>query len=321
MVESLAPVVGFWSAGEQVFGAAVDTCAIVCEKRRPPASVRRSVGVPATVLAACPSPPAGSWAPLLAGATGVPDVDLSGEPLSTVATATAGFRDQYYGLRDAVVDDPSGRYPLITSGLIDPLTNRWGTTTCRYNRRKWTSPAVRLELVAEPVAPWFRDRLRPKLLVATQTKVIEVVVDPVGSMIPGTPVVVVEPHDPAMIWHLAAALCAPCTSASLVSSAAGSGLSADAIRVSASMLADICLPAPGAAWDRAAAAAEDLHHRRLRSAGSSGSSSGGEAILAAFVEAGALCDGAFGIDDADILSWWVGRLPARMFTVGPESQD
>jgi len=314
MVESIAPIVGFWSAGEQVFGAAVDTCAIVCEKRRPPASVRRSMGVPSTVLAACPSPSADSWAPLLAGTTGVPDVDLSGEPLSTVAAATAGFRDQYYGLRDAVVDDPSGSNPLITSGLIDPLTNRWGTTTCRYDRRKWVAPAVRLEHIAEPVSPWFRDRLRPKLLVATQTKVIEVVVDTAGSMIPGTPVVVVEPYEPAIIWHLAAALLAPCTSAAVASSAAGSGLSADAIRVSASMLADIRLPRSGPAWDRAAAAVESLHHRRLESDGPSVRSA---AARAAFVEAGALCNEAFDIEDPDLLSWWVGRLPAHMFDPEP----
>ena len=36
------------------------------------------------------------------------------------------FRDQYYGLTDAVVDDAAGAHPLVTSGVIDPLDDGWG---------------------------------------------------------------------------------------------------------------------------------------------------------------------------------------------------
>jgi len=246
----------------------------------------------------------------LAGITGVPEVELVGDSLSAQATTTAGFRDQYYGLREAVVDDTNSANPLITSGLIDLLTNRWGATQCRYDRRKWVAPSVRLELVDEPVRSWFHDRLRPKLLVATQTKAIEFVVDTTGSMIPCTPVSVVEPYDPAMIWHLAAALCAPCTSAVVASSAAGSGLSADAVRVSAAMLSKLSLPPVGSAWDRAADAVEALHNRRL--AVGESSCSGAEA-KAEFMELGTLCNEAFGLDDPALVSWWMRRLPARMF--------
>ena len=40
--------------------------------------------------------------------------------LADIATATAGFRDEYYGLRPAVLDEPDGDLPLlVTSGLVD----------------------------------------------------------------------------------------------------------------------------------------------------------------------------------------------------------
>jgi len=301
MVGALAPVVRFWAPGTQVFGAAVDICAVVCERDATTRVVERSAGLPPVAITSCPAPSAHSWAPLLAGADGTPRITLTGDPVSSTAVTTAGFRDQYYGLRDAVVDDPDGRYRLVTSGLIDPLTAGWGLRPCRYDRRAWNSPAVLMDRLAPPVVSWFRERLRPKILVATQTKVIELIVDPDGSMIPCTPVVVVEPRDPAMIWHLAAALTAPCTSATLCSSAAGSGLSADAIRVSASMLSDSVLPGHGPAWDRAAGAVEALHHDPYRS-------------RTALVEVGELCDAAYGVERPEIVQWWAGRLPARMFT-------
>ena len=50
----------------------------------------------------------------------------------------------------------------------------------------------------------------PKVLVASQTKVIEAVVDEAGRAVPGTPVVSVEPTDPEVdVWHLAALLTSP----------------------------------------------------------------------------------------------------------------
>ncbi len=308
LIGSLAPVTRFWTPGTKVFSASVDTCAVVCERDAAPSVVERSAGLPPVGVSPCPIPPARSWAPLLAGVDGTPHVTLTGHPLSELANVTAGFRDQYYGLRDAVQDDPDGSHRLVTSGLIDPLTTAWGHRQCRYDRRAWDTPTVRMDRVAPSVASWFRDRLRPKLLVATQTKVIELIVDLDGSMIPCTPVVVIEPHDPSMLWHLAAALTAPCTSAALCSMAAGSGLSADAIRVSAKMLAGTPVPTPGPAWDRAARAIEDIHRERRR-------------VRADLIEAGRLCDAAFGVERPEIVEWWERRLPAHMFDNSDPSQE
>jgi len=308
LIGSLAPVTRFWTPRTRVFSASVETCAVVCERDAVPTVVERSAGSPPMRVSSCPAPSARSWAPLLAGVDGPPHVTLAGDPLSELANVTAGFRDQYYGLRDAVQENPDGSNRLVTSGLIDPLTTAWGRRQCRYNRRAWDTPTVRMDRVAPSVASWFRERLRPKLLVATQTKVIELIVDTEGSMIPCTPVVVVEPHDPSSLWHLAAALTAPCTSAALYSMAAGSGLSADAIRVSAKMLAVTPTPMPGPAWDRAARAVEDLHGKSRRA-------------RVDLHELGRLCDAAFGVERPEIVEWWERRLPGRMFEISDPFQE
>lgn len=298
ILDETAPPIFFWWSGERVFDAAVDTCAIVCRKGASDQMVGRSVGVPVVAAASCERPGPASWAPLLAGVKGTPEVSVDGPALSSMADVTAGFRDQYYGLRGAVVEDPGGSHPLITCGLIDPLESRWGRSPCRFDRRKWQAPAVMVDEIETSVRDWFLKRLKPKLLVATQTKLIEVVVDPDGSMIPCTPVVVIEPRDPDEIWHLAAALTAPVISALVVASATGSGQSADAIRVGATALANVSLPPAGPAWDLAAEAVREVHF-------CPNTQDRHEALMKAAV----LCDAAYGVDDDALLEWWVGRLP------------
>jgi len=298
ILDEVAPPTAFWWPGEQVFDAAVDTCAIVCRRGARDKIVTRAVGVPAVSAKSCVRPHPGSWSPLLAGIKGTPDFVIEGLPLSSMADVTAGFRDQYYGLRGAVIEDQQGQHPLITCGLIDPIESRWGRVPCRYDRRKWQAPAVVVDEIEEPVRDWFLSRLKPKLLVATQTKLIELIVDADGVMVPCTPTVVVEPHDPDDIWHLAAALSAPVTSASVVGSSAGSGQSADAIRVSASTLSHVVLPPSGRAWDLAAEAVREVHF-----------SVDEEARREALMNAAILCDAAFGVDDEALRRWWADRLP------------
>ena len=57
------------------------------------------------------------------------------------------------------------------------------------------APAVDPSKVEPAIAGWIAERLVPKVLVASQTKVIEAIVDADGVMIPCTPVVTVEPND------------------------------------------------------------------------------------------------------------------------------
>ena len=68
----------------------------------------------------------------------------------------------------------------------------------QFDGKKWERPVVDLKLVAEfdkAVGEWMRKRQRPKLLISTQTKVIEVVVDEKGDWVPLTPLIIVEPQE------------------------------------------------------------------------------------------------------------------------------
>jgi hypothetical protein len=272
------------------FDAAIDTVALI-GREGSSGDVSIFGGVPASELGVVSLPSPQSWAPLLAPARGVPtvpEIAVAGT-LGDLAVTTAGFRDQFYGLRHAVTEDEHADVKLITSGLIDPLVNRWGATSCRYDKRAWLHPAVALELVADDIHDWVMARLRPKVLVASQTPTIEAIVDPVGELVPCTPVVTVEPHDPDDVWRIAALLTCPVTSALLAQAASGTALSADALRVSASRLAELPIPADHSAWMTAAVAAR-----------------AGDVVAT-----GAAMQQAFGIDDPGLVTWWHSRLPNR----------
>ena len=111
---------------------------------------------------------------------------------------------------------------------------------------------------ADPsVGAWLADRHRPKLLVATQTRVVEVVADETGEMVPVTPLVVVEP-EPDDLWLLAAALSAPPVTALAARLTIGTARSADRIKLTAGQVADLRLPADEEAWCEGAGRARDL---------------------------------------------------------------
>lgn len=223
------------------------------------------------------------WAPLLADARGVPPVSLDGPPLGDHAIVTAGFRDEYYGLVPAVRERIGA--PLITSGLIDPNSCRWGSSPARFAKRRWDAPAVDVDAL-DGLAPWAERHLVPKVLVATQTRVLEAVVDDEGTWLPCTPVLSVLPGDVDR-WHLLAALLAPPASAWALREASGAALSGDAIKLSATQLRSLPLPRPGSDWD---AAADALRAGDLLAAGEAG------------------CR-AYGVDPEPVLAWWQARLP------------
>ncbi|MFA9565716.1 MAG: hypothetical protein ACERLM_13565, partial [Acidimicrobiales bacterium] len=152
--------------------------------------------------------------------------------------------------------------PLVTSGLIEPAEVRWGRTSCRFARRRWAAPVVDGEALRthDPdLGSWVDARCRPKVLVASQTRIIEAVADAAGNLVPSVPVVSVEPEDPADLWRVAAALLSPAASAWMLHHRAGSGLSADTIRVSARSVTGVPLPSDRARWDDAAALVEQWH--------------------------------------------------------------
>jgi hypothetical protein len=99
---------------------------------------------------------------------------------------------------------------------------------------------------------WLAARLVPKVLVATQTKVIEAFVDEQGEYAPLVPLITVVPRDGTDLWLLAAAIASPIVAARARALYAGSALGAGAIKLSAKQLLAMPLPLDRTAWNRSA---------------------------------------------------------------------
>jgi hypothetical protein len=242
----VAPVLqGLWAPGRSVFAdAAVRVVGVLVDHGRPSSDPPR-------------------WTDLLATARGVPEVSLGGHGVvGDHATVSAGFRDEYYGLVPLVREAHDGDAPLVTSGLIDPARLRWGERTARFGRQRWERPAI--DPASRPA--WAASLAVPKVLVATQTRVVEAVADVDGTSVPVTPVLSVVPNGDLGLGHLLAVLLAPPVTAWALREAGGAALSSDAVKLSASQLRQVPLPPVGAAWDEAAGHVEAGDVRQAASA-------------------------------------------------------
>lgn len=252
-----------------------------------------------------------SWSALAAG--DVPVVEV--KPLATIeahATATADFRDEYYGLTGFVVDDERGSGEdramerdsprLITVGLIEPAACLWGLVPTRLHKAAWRAPRLdRRRMEDEGVLRrWLGARLVPKVIVATQTRVIEAAVDERGEWAPTTPVVSVMPREPARLWHVAAAVSSPVACAVAARLYGGTGLTPGVLKVSARQVLSLPAPPEGRAWDEGAIAFRAASGARCEAARLSALRRMGEAM----VEASGVAHG------AGMLEWWWGRLTA-----------
>jgi len=274
-----------WWLG-RAFDAAVHTVVVVISRGARPGPVTRAVGVPAVAAAPASHPrPGEPWAGLVTDLLGVPaDPPVAGPVLGSCADVTADFRDQYYGL--AVTDDGDGP-PLVTVGLIDPGRCAWGERPTRFRREPFAAPRVRVDALSAPLQAWATRRLVPKVLVATQTRVLEAAPDPDGAWLPSVPVISVVPNDPAAVWPLAAVLTSPVASAWVANRCAGTGLAPTALRPTATLLGG--LPLPPRPWADAVAA--------LRAGD--------------VVGCGAAVDAAYGSPDESRLAWWRAGLSPR----------
>jgi hypothetical protein len=310
-----ASLESLWLPDDGGFDASVRVCVPVLRKGGSTGEVRRFAGTPPrrrraaeadrVAIAAAPT-----WSHLAADdEAGVPSVAQlrTDGVLGAWCEATADFRDQYYGMAPFVVDDPDDDLddasfaPLVTSGLIDPARCRWGGRPVRYHKRCWQAPRVDLARLRTEsgLGRWDQRRLVPKVLVATQTRVIEAVVDERGTWLPSTPVITVT-TSPERLWHAAAVLLAPAVAAWALRSFGGAALSASAIKLSASQVRSLPTPAGREAWDEAAVA--------VREASAAATD---DARLAALLRAGRASSRAYGIDDPAVTDWWAGRLPTR----------
>lgn len=311
-----ADLVGVWASGRSHFDAAVRVCAPVLRRRdtdRPAEErpVRPSVRVFwDDSRGEEPAPVAGApWGPLLAGVAGLPELPplpAAAATVASMASATAGFRDEFYAVA-ACTREPGepGWSPVsprvATVGMVDATDLAWGRRPARLAGRKVVAPRLDragLERTAPRVARWVTARLVPKVLVATQTRALEAVVDAAGDVVPVTPLVSVEPFDPGDVWLVAAALLAPPVAARGAAELLGSGRGSHALRWSSRSVLAVPLPAERAPWQAAAdllAAAQADESRRPE----------------LLHEAGSLLCGAHGMDaDHPVLDWWANRVGA-----------
>ncbi len=314
-----ADLVSLWGSDQQLFDADVLVCVPALRRRRADVagdattSVIWDGGTSSTYTTSAPVS-GSTWGPLLARALGLPPIPAPTAPrLATVATATAGFRDEFYALVDAIrpAADPELSGPrLVTVGMIDPLRLRWDSGSHRIGGQARTLPRIDLDrLATQPrIHRWVVDRLRPKVLVATQTKVVEAVVDAVGDCVPMTPTISVEPvtqpreSDAVGVWHLAAALSSPPVAARALSEHLGAGRNASVLRWSARAVLNVELPHDRSHWESGAELARAMSEPTV----------GSEHHQALLHELGAVMTEAYGMDrDGPVLRWWSSRLPKR----------
>ncbi len=279
-----------WWAGEQVFDADVLTCIAGFVRNEAQVDVRLWRGARFEALA----PADGrdlvtrpTWSHLVADAAGIPVVVARTDGcLGDWANATAGFRDQFYGLAP-FVHDGHGEAPLVTVGLIEPGRSAWGERPARFAGQRYDRPGVdvaALERADPRLARWVAARRVPKVLLATQTPVLEAAVDEAGTWVPSVPVISIEPRPGADLWSIAAVLGSPVTSAWAAGTYLGAGLGATAIKLSARQA--LTLPWPAGPLDEAAAL---LRH--------------GDLDAAAIASMRAYC-----VEDDEVLAWWRGRV-------------
>lgn len=211
------------------------------------------------------------------------DYDAAGV-VGDLAECSADFRDEYYALRGLVRE--AGQHesgatmaPLVTSGLIEPGRCAWGCRPARLLGRAYLRPCLGLEHLRGTPAPapsapgasvraaWARRRLVPKVLLATQTLVLEALPDLAGRWLPVTPVIslalrpsfagsggeraAADPGAHRAALRLTAAVCSPLCTRLAVEWSAGAALAPEAIKLSARQAAALPLPADRDAWDRA----------------------------------------------------------------------
>ena len=272
-----------WMSTSSVFAADVPTCALALRRGAAQGAVNRTLGEDCTPLAPMSLPSGATWSPLLADAFGVPALDLTVDRcVGDIASVAADFRDEFYEIASLVEEGDGAQ--VVTTGLIDPGRSRWGEVAATIAGRKLMRPSVDVHALSARL----RQRLVPKVVVATQTRVIEAAVDATGAWLPATPVISVV-AETSRLWPIAAALNSPPLSAWAATRHLGAARSSTALKLSAREVRSLPLPAPSSAWDQAAVALE-----------------AGDVL-----RSGQLMCVAYGVDDT-AFRWWRDRLPRHL---------
>lgn len=314
-----------WSAGGHAFpDARTFVCAPTIEVGRTArdaegVGVSRSLGAgfearPPAVLA----PGASGWAGLLAGDDDAPDAGFDAEGvLGDVADATADFRDEYYCLRGLAHDldaEPGAERPaLVTCGLIDLFRCMWGRRPTRILGSSWVRPGALVAGVraARPGGERLARKARPKVLLATQTRVLECWADQTGATLPVTPVVSLFPRAGVSLWVVAAIAASPVSCLEAVRRTRGSALRPDRIKLSASQVMALPRPAEGAALARAAELVREVHAETPHLQHDDDSDERRWSLIARYGAAMCAAHGMRPEDRETLLAWWLARARGR----------
>ncbi len=308
-----ASLQSLWVADTHMFEASVFVCIPTLQRGGPRArEVERRRGPEFVALAPVVVDmhhlaSALSWSSLMEG-KGRSGATRSGGRLGELASATADFRDQFYGLipfvEEAMIpaDTDGPEYPkLMTTGLVDPARSLWGEVETRFGKKPWAAPRVDLRRLQDEskLGPWALSRLVPKVLVATQTKVLEAYADEHGEYLPSVPLITVIPHRAADLWRVLSVVLSPTASRWAYTTFRGVALSADAVKLSASQVREIPLPHDLTKWSEAAEVVQEAQRADDDQARRSLLDEMAQLMCAAYD------------DDDETLKWWSSRLPAK----------
>jgi hypothetical protein len=318
-LDQVAPMRALWAAREAVFDAGVRTCAPVLAVGAdggggadPPAKTcgggaNRSGGgrqgrglvrlARGSAVGAVGAGRGERWSHLAAAALGAPPLPPMSGRLGDLAKATAGFRDEHYGLVAACREEGElgpGAPRLVTVGAVDPLAVSWGVEPFRFGGVDRQRPVIDRSALSDRVRDWLDRQLRPKVLLATQTKLLEPVVDRSGGLVPATPLIAVH-GDLDDLDRVAAVLLAPPVVLWAWRQWLGAALTVDTVKLAARQVVELPLPSDHDAWDEAA--------RLVATVGPSNRASARDVAP----RVARLMTAAYGAAD-EVFQWWLARL-------------
>lgn len=295
-----------WICSEKVFDATVQVAAITLDLSFQSTNVEiysgRSFKKVCSTRQFSDDEP--TWSRAITAARHFPTAVLQSHGvLGDIASITGDFRDQYYGIVDAVVENPTPtatQMKLATVGLIDPGLFSWGKIRTRFNKKPYLTPVVNLDALAPKISDWAKGRRCAKVIVATQTKILECYVDHIGDVLPSVPLSTIS-SEPEMIWHIAAVISAPPVSLIAAERHLGAGMSDDVLKLGAPDLLNLPLPAHKDQWDLAAVEFQRMQSFAL-----------GVERNVSMTKVGKLMCLAYGITDDSVTDWWIGRHPRSL---------
>lgn len=255
-VESHAALAHLWVAKKPVFAAAVRTILPVFIKCGDQDVVTCSHSLP-VVSSAEQTFLEGrtSWGPLASDVYGLPLVPSfeSTGVLNEVLEVSAGHLKEFYAIAPFVREFASGDCKLVTTGMISRFANSWGKQSALYRRQSYFEPAV--DLAQIPVSLHTRKSIAsarsPKLLLATQTRRLEITVDDAGECLAAVPLLTLIPQLGMELLEVATLFASPLLSVLAARETLGTGLAGGVIKLNAEQVRALPLPKHVELWKEA----------------------------------------------------------------------